>query len=1196
MAGIPIPPGGGTPLPPRPNIPPRPTTANSPKITTVPRPAPPSTQPSTQPNQPGTNGSQSPTGNGSGSSQLKDLQRERNNSPSPEKKEKEKNNSQDPSSNKKTGDTSPNSEKKSAQPEPLKNKYSSEAQAAKNVDGKKVEKGGGTAGKAGADGAGKLGQISNVAKKAANYSYFGSMAINKARDVRNRSKIKKDIKFNPPEMQIGPDGKTKSTDPRINDKGKVKSARELKIDSAKARAANKNARLEEKGKTEKTRKKYVDKYGQEQGEKATVGDRFKNGVKNLGWGRCLVCGYQNGLNNEQLCKRCAKKGLDPRSAKAKAERVANKATDVSAMVAAQALEKFTLGIANAQLTQGYIGKILAATNKVVRKPTKWVVVALVSLILLPLGLGLLGVVISLAGGDLGNQQSNFALAPNVQESIEEGDIQERAVEPIGSEQILNSYKNAAGQEGIPWSIVAGITGVATEHGRISPYTGEDIQNRYPNLETPIVGGGSGPFLLSGLELRSKEQVENKENLEPSEIDNYIADDPNTQNFDQAARQTAILLADARDKVYEEKGKDLESKGYTYDDLMSNPFSEGGVEFWSEVIRYLPMDYASIPVEAPAGTPTQTDPGSFADDGSPTVMGAPMISKEDMKQWFASNPGSNQYSLSIPKEALIDMYYEEGLREGVRPDWAFVQGIVESAWYSTGNARNHNNFSGYGHCNTCPRGWIFDGIRDGVRAQIQLLKRAAVGNEAPLATDEVLGVMLSGARGRPIWGGYALTHWGILGGVIDGKSGWATDPNYWCINSSIMRNAGAWWPVKSADEKCGRKASDYPAPTGTVVGVSVGDTGTQNVVATFASGNVPDPSNMGLNFRPERGKVNNNGFLQANTVAARDFIEKVWPDAPIISDWRPIDPGGFAWHNRGLALDIGCKTRPCTQEETNLLHTIASWFASNPQVFDNDYMIWQNRINSGQGWTIDNDPPTGSITADHFDHIHLNFASGSTLKSPGPLGNPWVGSSLEEVSNGQASNPTPGSGGGSPAAEIPKDKLVALASISRAADYSGTFVEIPELVGGGDDDKDENNFPNLPGIDGNPSAQGFIWPVEPHAQLTSPFGFRWGAMHEGIDVAAGCGSGIYASKEGTVNHSGWMGGYGMTVQIDHGNGLTSRYAHNSELLVSVGQKVQRGQQIAKEGTTGDSTGCHLHFEIRINGSAKDPINSGFLPGR
>ena len=106
-------------------------------------------------------------------------------------------------------------------------------------------------------------------------------------------------------------------------------------------------------------------------------------------------------------------------------------------------------------------------------------------------------------------------------------------------------------------------------------------------------------------------------------------------------------------------------------------------------------------------------------------------------------------------------------------------------------------------------------------------------------------------------------------------------------------------------------------------------------------------------------------------------------------------------------------------------------------------------------------------------------------------------------------------------------------------------------------------------------------------LTSPYGRRWGRLHGGIDLAAGVGAPIFAVTDGTVVSAGSEGGYGRTVRLLHGDGTVSVYAHLSQLLVSGGERVEAGQQIGEEGSTGQSTGPHLHFEIRVEGAPVDP---------
>lgn len=133
--------------------------------------------------------------------------------------------------------------------------------------------------------------------------------------------------------------------------------------------------------------------------------------------------------------------------------------------------------------------------------------------------------------------------------------------------------------------------------------------------------------------------------------------------------------------------------------------------------------------------------------------------------------------------------------------------------------------------------------------------------------------------------------------------------------------------------------------------------------------------------------------------------------------------------------------------------------------------------------------------------------------------------------------------------------------------------------------------------GNPTvAGGTLFRPVPGA-VTSGFGYRIHPifhvrkMHTGVDMHADMGEPIHAAAAGTVVQAGWRGGYGKCVIIEHGNGLATLYAHQSEILVSAGQNVKKGEVIGKVGSTGYSTGPHLHFEVRVNGSPVDP--AGYL---
>ena len=131
---------------------------------------------------------------------------------------------------------------------------------------------------------------------------------------------------------------------------------------------------------------------------------------------------------------------------------------------------------------------------------------------------------------------------------------------------------------------------------------------------------------------------------------------------------------------------------------------------------------------------------------------------------------------------------------------------------------------------------------------------------------------------------------------------------------------------------------------------------------------------------------------------------------------------------------------------------------------------------------------------------------------------------------------------------------------------------------------------------------FSYPLPQNCNiLTSKFGKRtyyiWGRWvtddHRGIDIYCPSGTAVYACADGTVDIAGWGGSYGNYVVISHGSGYTTLYAHNTSLLVKQGQKVKRGQQIAKSGATGNVSGPHLHLEISINGKLQDPLKDGLL---
>lgn len=130
--------------------------------------------------------------------------------------------------------------------------------------------------------------------------------------------------------------------------------------------------------------------------------------------------------------------------------------------------------------------------------------------------------------------------------------------------------------------------------------------------------------------------------------------------------------------------------------------------------------------------------------------------------------------------------------------------------------------------------------------------------------------------------------------------------------------------------------------------------------------------------------------------------------------------------------------------------------------------------------------------------------------------------------------------------------------------------------------------------GTYAGGSMLWPVPGVSRITSQFGYRihpilgYKKLHTGIDIGAASGTTIIAANSGTVIKAGWNNSYGNMVMVDHGGGIVTLYAHASSLLVSAGTTVSAGQAIAKVGSTGMSTGPHLHFEVRVNGNYVDPL--------
>lgn len=173
----------------------------------------------------------------------------------------------------------------------------------------------------------------------------------------------------------------------------------------------------------------------------------------------------------------------------------------------------------------------------------------------------------------------------------------------------------------------------------------------------------------------------------------------------------------------------------------------------------------------------------------------------------------------------------------------------------------------------------------------------------------------------------------------------------------------------------------------------------------------------------------------------------------------------------------------------------------------------------------------------------------------------------------------------------KNQREQLAIAAASAAGAAGSVSVPSVAGSWSSSTvmsyDISQFGGIPSAD---SHMPSIWPTT--GVVTSPYGLRWGGsdFHPGIDIANDMGTPIVATADGIVDFAGWnAGGYGNMVDIDHGNGIMTRYGHASQVIVSAGQYVQRGQVIALMGSTGFSTGPHVHYEVIINGQRVNPIS-------
>ncbi|NLI70466.1 MAG: M23 family metallopeptidase [Firmicutes bacterium] len=162
----------------------------------------------------------------------------------------------------------------------------------------------------------------------------------------------------------------------------------------------------------------------------------------------------------------------------------------------------------------------------------------------------------------------------------------------------------------------------------------------------------------------------------------------------------------------------------------------------------------------------------------------------------------------------------------------------------------------------------------------------------------------------------------------------------------------------------------------------------------------------------------------------------------------------------------------------------------------------------------------------------------------------------------------------------KDEIIRLARGTQKALREGERLFIPA---------DRSDVSSRSASGASTRVPAFIWPLE--GTISSPYGWREDGFHHGLDIAAPSGTPIVAAADGTVLYNQYRGRYGLLVEIEHGEWMT-RYAHNSKVLVEPGQKVYRGEEISRVGSTGNSTGPHLHFEVIYQDQRLDPIK--YLP--
>ena len=251
----------------------------------------------------------------------------------------------------------------------------------------------------------------------------------------------------------------------------------------------------------------------------------------------------------------------------------------------------------------------------------------------------------------------------------------------------------------------------------------------------------------------------------------------------------------------------------------------------------------------------------------------------------------------------------------------------------------------------------------------------------------------------------------------------------------------------------------------------------------------------------------------------------------IGGYRPGNTYDYSGHPAGLAIDLMVPISDAGKQQGQ---QIADYSQAHAAALGIKYVIWYQKIwsveRASEGWRAMED--RGSPTQNHVDHVHISFN-----QQPG-------NGDLASMLNEACGNPTNDAGGG----------------VDSAAPVRG----------------------------------GWTYP-SPSRSVSSPFGMRTHPvtgvhkLHTGTDYRAACGTPIYAAAAGTVSSVGWNRAYGMLITVNHGGNVVTRYAHSERgnVMVKPGQQVRAGQQISKVGNAGFSTGCHLHFEVRLGGEFVDP---------